>query len=205
MVRKIARFYHANPKIRAQQLPAVLKLRDLLNEERDLTELDLTQQETQQIKDIFDLFDINCGGTIEKEELYAAKFALGFQRNDEGAIKVETTDKSITLEEFIRIMKGEKSGSCQNEDLWFAFSILTQSGRLEQHLQGSPLQVPNINLNRNEMPTIKISALKVACQEFEMLLTEGELVYMMDEADYDGSGSVDIHKFMRILGRTPWF
>ena len=205
LVRKIARFYHANQTIRAQHLPAALALHELLDEARDSTQVDLTPQETQQIEDIFDLFDINGGGTIDEEELNAAMFALGFQRNDEGVVKVEIPKNCVTLEEFIRIMKGEKSGSCPNEDLWLAFSILTQSGRRELHLQGSALPLPNINLDRNEMPAIKISALKVACQEFEVLLTEDELVYMMDEADYDKSGSVDIHKFMRILGRTPWF
>ena len=55
------------------------------------------------------------------------------------------------------------------------------------------------------MPVIKLEALKCACQEFEVRLTEDEMVYMMDEADYDKSGSVDIQKFMHIMWRAPWF
>jgi hypothetical protein len=128
-------------------------------------------------------------------------FALGFQRNDESRsmAKYENLSNAVTLEDFIRIMKGEKSGSCQNEDLWLSFSVLIQS------LPSSALPSSTFQLGTDEVPVIKLEALKHACHEFEVQLTEGELVYMMVEADYDRSGSVDINKFMRILRRTPWF
>ncbi len=201
-MREIARFYHANPIIRAQHLPAVIELHDLLPGAKDTTQLDLSPQETQQIKDIFDLFDMDGGGSIDHDELEAAMFALGFQRNDDSrsTAKIEIPSHSVTLEEFIRIMKGEKSNSCPNEDLLFCFSLLIQSDR-----RGFLQPLPKYEPDSNETPVIKLDALKLACHEFEVRLTEDELVYMMDEADFDNSGSVDVHKFMRILGRTPWF
>jgi Ca2+-binding EF-hand superfamily protein len=206
LVRHIARFFHANPTLRAQHLPAALALHDILKVARDSTQIDLLPQDTQQIKELFDLFDTNGGGSIDQEELDAAMFALGFQRNDESRSmpRVEPPSNSVTLDDFITIMKGENSGSCQNEDLWLCFSILIQSGR-RGFLWGSALPLPIFELDSNVMPEIKLDALKLVCHEFEVRLTDDELVYMMDEADYDNSGSVDIHKFMRILERTPWF
>jgi Ca2+-binding EF-hand superfamily protein len=176
-----------------QQLPAALALHDSHNQEKanDSTELDLSPQETQQIKEIFDLFDTNGGGSIDQEELGSALFALGFQRKNVGKAKVDLPNNSVTLADFIMIMKGQKSSSCENEDLWLSFSILSRQAR-----------PGNI---REEMPVIRLDSLKHVCHEFEVRLTEDELVYMMNEADYDNSGSVDIHKFMRILRRTPWF
>jgi Ca2+-binding EF-hand superfamily protein len=118
-------------------------------------------------------------------------FALGFQRKNVGKAKVDLPNNSVTLADFIMIMKGQKSSSCENEDLWLSFSILSRQGRPGNFQQ--------------EMPVIKLDSLKHVCHKFEVRLTEDELVYMMNEADYDNSGSVDIHKFMRILRRTPWF
>jgi Ca2+-binding EF-hand superfamily protein len=193
LVRQIARFYHANPILRAQQLPAALALHDCHNKGKanDSNELELSPQETQQIKEIFDLFDTNGGGSIDQKELGAALYALGFQSEIASTTKFDLPNNSATLADFIMIMKGQKSNSCQHEDLWLSFSILSRQGR-----------PGNI---REEMPVIKLDSLKHVCHEFEVRLTADELVYMMNEADYDNSGSVDIHSFMRILRRTPWF
>lgn len=171
---------------------------------RDTPELELNSQETQQIKDIFDLFDTNGGGSIDTEELNAAMFALGFQRykGSRSKAKVEISSSAVTLENFISIMKGEKSGRCHNEDMWLSFSVLTGYGR---RWERSVLPMLKLDLDSESMPVIKLDTLKCACHEFEMRLTEDELTFMMDEADYDDSGSVDIHKFMRIMQRTPWF
>jgi Ca2+-binding EF-hand superfamily protein len=206
LVREITRFYYANPTLRAQLLPVALALHDRLGETRGPSEFNLTPQETQQIKDIFELFDTDGGGTIDSEELSAALFALGFHGNKErrSKTKAEITSTAVTLEDFLSILKGEKSISCQNEDVWLSFSVLCQSGRRGGR-RGSALQLSNFELDRQEVPSIKLNALKIACQEFEVRLEEDELVYMMDEADYDKSGSIDIHKFMHILRRTPWF
>ncbi len=135
-------------------------------------------------------------------------FALGFQRyqgrRSKAKIELPGTGNAVTLENFISIMKGEKSGRCQNEDMWLSFSVLTGYGRGGERL-GSALPLLKTNLDSDAMPVIKLDALKHACHEFEVRLTEDELTFMMDEADYDNSGSVDIHKFMRIMQRTPWF
>ncbi len=165
---------------------------------RDSASLELSQQETTQIKEIFDLFDTNGGGSIDQQELDAAMFALGFNQNCQSTdnVKPEIPNKSVTLEDFILIMKGEKSGSCQNEDVWLSFSVLSQSGR-SRDLTAST--------SSEKKAAIDLDTLKHACQRFEVRLKEDELEYMMNEADYDKSGSVDILKFMLIMQRTPWF
>ncbi len=213
LVRQITRFYHANPTLRAQQIPAAVALHDSLAGGLDLVPVDLSPEETAQIKEIFDLFDTNGGGSIDQEELDAAMFALGFHRNygNKDQTKLEIQNNAVTLEDFILIMKGEKSGTCQNEDVWLSFSVLSQSalGRRGDNVRdilGSfSFSSSRAAVVRKDKACIDLDDLKQACHEFELRLTEEELVYMMSEADYDKSGSVDIHKFMRIMQRTPWF
>jgi Ca2+-binding EF-hand superfamily protein len=94
-VRQITRFFYVNPALRAQQLSEALALHASLEEATD----------TQQIKEIFDLFDTNGGGSIDPEELdaQAALFALGFQRNKESSSKTigKISSDSVTLEDFM--------------------------------------------------------------------------------------------------------
>ena len=80
--------------------------------------VDLSTQEQAQITEIFELFDTDGTGTVDSHELDAAMYALGFQpalarpdsrRSSSGSLSPVSVhgSKSVTLEEFTRLMKGE--------------------------------------------------------------------------------------------------
>jgi hypothetical protein len=107
-------------------------------------DVELTAQQREQLTEIFELFDTDGGGTVDRHELDAAMFALGFQtdaapgRGGEGEggarggtgldMRLVDTDgsQSITLEEFTSLMKGELISSDPLEGVWAAFATLSR-------------------------------------------------------------------------------
>jgi Ca2+-binding EF-hand superfamily protein len=50
-----------------------------------------------------------------------------------------------------------------------------------------------------------LEMLQRACKEFDVKLTDRELVYMIDEVDSDGNGWVEEAEYVRIMSLSPWF
>jgi Ca2+-binding EF-hand superfamily protein len=211
--------------------------------------VELSTQQQAQIKEIFELFDTDGGGTIDTHELSAAMFALGFQsrkpmnstwkpsvsstnemlerdislssradssksfgdsyrrRVSSGALDellAATTGsgepRSIDLEEFTALMKGELLGQDPQEEIRSTFAAFSMSH------QG------NIGSGRNEgseynflMLPITLDMLRSTCKEFDVLLTEKELVSMIEEVDTDGNGFVEETEYVSIMSLSPWF
>jgi Ca2+-binding EF-hand superfamily protein len=80
----------------------------------------LSEAQEAQIREIFDLFDTDGGGSIDRREMDFAMVALGFQ-SDGGRANAETAqrieaivaDGTVTLEEFSALMTGE--AACPSE------------------------------------------------------------------------------------------
>jgi Ca2+-binding EF-hand superfamily protein len=104
----------------------------------------LSASQAAQIKEIFDLFDTDGGGTIDRRELDFAMVALGFQkkkqvndgkRNDgKRNRQMEVLDSivqdgKVTLEEFSALMTGELSGRDPAETLGSMFVVLSGGTR----------------------------------------------------------------------------
>ena len=74
-------------------------------------DLDLSAKQEQQLTEIFDLFDTDGGGTMDRDEFRVAMFALGFQGRaslgDAGRSVGLNQVGALTLEEFMALMKGE--------------------------------------------------------------------------------------------------
>ncbi len=89
--------------------------------ETSLYQITLSQEQENQIKEIFDLFDTDGSGTMDRQELAMAMCALGFQaigpngkaqkRFDETVSDPLDSDgsKAISLDEFRSLMVGEFS------------------------------------------------------------------------------------------------
>jgi Ca2+-binding EF-hand superfamily protein len=94
--------------------------------------LSLAQQ--NQIREIFELFDTDGGGSIDKKELQFALSALGFQpesklkkANTETAELLDNilSDGTVTLAEFTALMTGEVMGASPYEEVQAAFAALS--------------------------------------------------------------------------------
>ena len=168
----------------------------------------ISPQEQMQIKDIFELFETDGGGSIDSNEMDAAMFALGF-RPAPSRVKVNTESgndvkefQSLTLDEFTALMKGEIMIASPLDAIWAAFSELSQNG---DENDGPASVTKQSKKSKVPKDVVTLDGLKRACQVYDVKLSEQELKEMMDEADEDGGGYVDRNEFMNIMHNTPWF
>ncbi len=129
----------------------------------------LSQAQENQIKEIFELFDTDGGGFIDRKELEFAMNALGFQSQDSGKDHLKgknsllagsssnrlldsmVSDGKVTLKEFIGLMTGEVLGRNQYEEAQTVFAVLCRSDGESRH----------DNL-------VTLGKLEAACLEFEV-------------------------------------
>ncbi len=167
-----------------------------------IRQVNLSTQQEEQIKEIFELFDTDGGGTIDRDELKAAMTALGFQetkkrkgkhRRSDSELVIEAIDADqsdgVSLEEFRSLMTGELTMSDPLEDVKAVFKALTS-------MKGDPSDQPNV---------ITLSRLRAAAQEFNVRLSDEELRVMMNEVDTGGDQTVSEEEFMKIMTLSPWF
>ena len=171
--------------------------------------LELSEQEEKQIKEIFDLFDTDGGGSIDVLELDAAMFALGFhpshrpENRRSQSVKGTSLDmeridldgsRTVTLDEFSKMMKGEIAGKGPLEEIWAAFSSLSRAD--VQHAAEAA---------DGGWGVITFGGLKRACKEYDVKLSDEELVAMMEEVDSDNDGWISRDEFMAVMSSAPWF
>jgi Ca2+-binding EF-hand superfamily protein len=184
----------------------------LVQESPSIRQIALSQQQQAHILEIFQLFDTDGGGTIDRGELSAAMYALGFKENtdvrrreqrDSSSIGERPSTSSswtgpgssssdeISLEEFTSLMKGEINGRDPLEEIRLIFTVLQKS-------EGPEDLHPNI---------VTLAKLQRACREFQLHLTEEELHLMIDSVQIEGicDGGVSEEGFLRIMRRSIWF
>ena len=214
LVRQILRHYDLNPESR----PGATSIHKSL----EVSSIELSQQEQEQIKDIFELFDTDGGGSIAATEMDAAMLALGFKTSnhiqaagssqnilksdmDSDLKKIDRDgSKTITLDEFTAMMTGEVMGIGPLEALWSAFSALTCTDGVGNNLAASAISEGS-SRDKDGWGTISLDGLRRACKIFDVKLSEEELQYMISETDIDGNGVVDKEEFMLIMANAPWF
>ena len=93
--------------------------------------ISLSDTQRKQITEIFNLFDTDGGGTIDKKELGFALGALGFNskksKDTSGAVSAIVSDGTVTLDEFIQLMMGEVDGRDPMEEARQIFCVLSKS------------------------------------------------------------------------------
>ena len=161
-------------------------------------QITLTQHQIDQIKEIFDLFDTDGGGSIDRKELLVAMTALGFQDSDSGkqskeqqhqemldTIDADGSD-SVSLEEFTALMRGESTMVDPLEEVKAIFQALS-------------------SMEESDPSVITLNKLRLATQKFNVRFIEEELQVMMSQADLDGNSTVDEGDFISVMRHSPWF
>ncbi|NEQ99799.1 MAG: methyltransferase domain-containing protein [Cyanothece sp. SIO2G6] len=140
--------------------------------------MQLTQDQLDEFKEIFDLFDTDSNGSLTKEELASAMRSLGMSPVDEelDAIIIKTdADLSGTIEfpEFTEWVVNKVDLTSQN-DLREIFSLIDLDG--------------NGSISVDELGQL-LDSLKVN-------LGEDELTTLIKKADRDNNGVVDYNEFV---------
>ncbi|KAK4791502.1 hypothetical protein SAY86_031915 [Trapa natans] len=147
----------------------------------------LNQQKRQEIREAFDLFDTDGSGTIDAKELSVAMRALGFEMTEEQIKQmIEDVDKdgsgSIDYDEFEHMMTAKIGERDTKEELMKAFRIIDQDNNG------------------------KISAgdIKRIAKDLGESFSDSDIQEMIQRADLDGDGEINVEEFIRIMRRTSY-
>merc|ERR1712230_318902 len=130
---------------------------------------ELSDQQIKEMREAFDLFDTDGGGTIDAAELETAMTALGFTPSKGEINKMvgdldKDGDGTIDWDEFVLLMGGKMSDKDMKEDMIKAFKLL-----------------------------------EAVAKELGESMSKEELQGMMDEAATDGTGEVSQEEFLRVM------
>jgi len=148
----------------------------------------LTDEQKQEIKEAFDLFDTDGSGSIDAKELKVAMRALGFEpKKEEIRSMIADIDKSgdgnIDIEEFMTMMTVKMGQRDSKEEMMKAFRLFDD----------------------DESGKISFKNLKRVAKDLGENMTDEELQEMIDEADREGTGEVSLDDFMRLMKKTNLF
>lgn len=146
---------------------------------------ELTEEQRQEIREAFDLFDTDGSGTIDAKELKVAMRALGFEPKKEEIRKmIAEIDKdgsgTVNFDEFLDMMTVKMGERDSREEILKAFRLFDD----------------------DETGKISFRNLKRVAKELGETMTDEELQEMIDEADRDGDGEVSQDEFLRIMKKT---
>merc|ERR1719324_1158540 len=149
---------------------------------------ELTEEQKQEIREAFDLFDTDGSGAIDAKELKVAMRALGFEpKKDEIRKMISDIDKdgdgTIDFDEFMMMMTAKMAEKDSREEIIKAFRLFDD----------------------DETGKISFKNLKRVAKELGENMTDEELMEMVDEADRDGDGEINEEEFLRIMKKTSLY
>eukprot|EP00931_Biecheleriopsis_adriatica_P069019 TRINITY_DN4290_c0_g1_i1.p1 TRINITY_DN4290_c0_g1~~TRINITY_DN4290_c0_g1_i1.p1 ORF type:complete len:218 (+),score=62.02 TRINITY_DN4290_c0_g1_i1:62-715(+) len=142
----------------------------------------LDEEQIEEIREAFNLFDTEQAGAIDARELKAALRALGFEVKKEDVkrwladIGKEPT-QPIDFHEFCEMMKGRMPDKNSRAEIDKVFALFDE----------------------DDKGKISFRNLKRIAQELGESLTDEELQEMIEEADRDGDGMINPDEFYRVM------
>lgn len=149
---------------------------------------ELSEEQRNDIKEAFDLFDTSGTGVIDSKELKVAIRALGFEPKKEEIKKmIAEVDKDgsgkLSFADFLSLMSVKMAEKDTKEEIMKAFRLFDD----------------------DETGSISFKNLKRVAKELGENLTDEELQEMIEEADRDGDGEVNKEEFLRIMQKTQLY
>ena len=149
---------------------------------------ELSDEQRQEIKEAFDLFDTEGRNEIELKELKVAMRALGFEPKKEEVNRlIKEIDREgkgvIRFEDFNDIMSQKVAERDPVEEMKKAFMLLCEDNQ----------------------ERITLKSLKKTADELGETMTKEELEEMIREADYDCDGEIGEDDFIKIMKKTNLF
>jgi len=142
----------------------------------------LSEDEIEELRKAFDLFDTDGGGTIDPKELRAAMRSLGLETKNQTVYQmIQDIDKDakgeIDFDEFLELMTSKLAGSDTEDDVQKIFALFDddQTGFITFH-----------NLKR-------------VATELGERMDDAELLEMIERADLDQDGQISPEEFFRIM------
>merc|ERR1711937_597390 len=148
----------------------------------------LTDEQMEEIREAFGLFDGDASGAIDVRELKAAMRALGFEvKNEELKKMVADVDSDgsgqIEFGEFLEMMTGKMGEKDSRQDIEKVFKLFDDD-----------------NTNK-----ISFRNLARVAEELGENIDDEELQDMINQADRDGDGEINLDEFYRIMKKKGNF
>lgn len=149
---------------------------------------ELSQEQITDIREAFDLFDVDGVGKIDTKELKVAIRALGFEPKKQEIKKmiseVDPEDSGkLSFDDFLTLMSMKMAEKDSDEEILKAFRLFDD----------------------DDTGKISFKNLKRVAKELGENLTDEELQEMIDEADRDGDGEINQQEFLRIMKKTSLY
>jgi centrin-3 len=144
--------------------------------------IEMTEEQKQEIREAFDLFDTDKSGSIDYHELKVAIRALGFDVKKEEVRRIlAEVDRegtgTIEFPEFLSIMTEKISARDPDEEIAKAFHLFDEDGS----------------------GVITLKNMRRVARELGENLTDDELQAMIDEFDKDQDGAINSDEFFAIM------
>ena len=139
----------------------------------------LTEEQIQEFKEAFSLFDKNGDGNITSQELGTVMRSLGQNPTEaelSDIIKSLESD-TIIFEEFLKIMVVKMKDQESEEEIKEAFKVFDKDGS----------------------GTISAAELRHVLTNLGEKLTDNEVEDLIREADVDGDGQIDYNEFVKLM------
>ncbi|XP_069781302.1 centrin-2-like isoform X3 [Narcine bancroftii] len=194
---------------------------------------ELTEEQKQEIREAFDLFDTDGTGTIDVKEIKVAMRALGFEPKKEEIRKmISDIDKegsgSIDFNDFLAMMAQKMSEKDSKEEILKAFRLFDDDGtgkisfknlkrvakELGENLTDEELQGKAVAVSGEFLPPATTVILELTGQTGLPCITTAIATVshlrtcppeMIDEADRDGDGEINEQEFLRIMKKTSLY
>lgn len=141
-----------------------------------------TDEEKEEYREAFNLFDKDSGGTVSTKELKQVFEALGQHPSEEDVrAMISEVDKDgsgeIDFDEFLQLMAGKQSNMTMEDELRGAFNVFDKDG--SGYISSEELKQVLTNLGET--------------------MTDEEIDEMMKEADLDSDGQVSFDEFVKMM------
>jgi centrin-1 len=143
----------------------------------------LDEEQTEELREAFNLFDTEHSGTIDARELKAALRALGFDQIKKEDVRRMLSDvgkdptQPIDFNDFCEMMRGRMPDKNSRGEIDKVFALFDE----------------------DETGKISFRNLKRIAAELGESLTDEELQEMIEEADRDGDGLINMDEFYRVM------
>ncbi|KAI8825981.1 uncharacterized protein EV422DRAFT_553269 [Fimicolochytrium jonesii] len=173
----------------------------------------LTEAQTREIREAFDLFDEDGSGEITGKEWRVAMRAMGFESNSEDVRRMldEMDDDgsgSVTFAEFLKLMERKMAEKVAREEMVKLFQYFVNPALGETGASGGRalINAPTADklLQQHGIIPQRIAAsdLRTIAAVVGEHLTEDEIREMLEEADRDGDKEVTVEDFIHVMRKT---
>ncbi len=151
--------------------------------------VELSEEQTAMIQEVFKLFDTDGKGKLAEVGLASAIFSMGFSTRNhhemaKSLLSQCSDDGTLSLQQFTELMRGQLAGQDPEEEIKSTFVWICGD-------------YPRIN-------TINFERLKSKVRKLQIKLANEEIHDMINDADRDDDGLVDLHEYVHILKNSTW-